>query len=214
MLFRSERQLLGHRRADTVKAQMVETVLAIGNLIGAGKIRHWGLSNENASGVTLACETALQCGVPLPAAITNDYSLTDRHFDLGVSEVCHLYGIRLLPYGVLAGGFLTGKYLGGSAPEARHTDWPTFQPRYAQPAVREALLKSYKQISERLGITLTTLAIAWAASRWHTDAIVTGQSSVTQMMEQAHAVSYKLDKAVLREIDQVHVQNRCPQWVD
>ena len=50
----------------------------MGELIKAGKIRYWGLSNETAYGVTMMCETAKRLGVPLPITIQNDYSLCDR----------------------------------------------------------------------------------------------------------------------------------------
>jgi hypothetical protein len=53
-------------------------VEAVSELIKAGKIRHWGLSNETAYGVTMFCETAKRLGVPLPITIQNDYSLCER----------------------------------------------------------------------------------------------------------------------------------------
>ena len=87
-----------------------------------------------------------------------------RRFDLGPAEACHAYGLKLLPYGVLAGGFLTGKYLGGARPEgARHIRSPEYQKRYSTPAMHVAAGK-YKALAERKGLTLTQLAIAWCAS--------------------------------------------------
>jgi aryl-alcohol dehydrogenase-like predicted oxidoreductase len=55
-----------------------ESVEAVGDLIKAGKIRHWGLSNETAYGITMMCETAKRLGVPLPVSVQNDYSICDR----------------------------------------------------------------------------------------------------------------------------------------
>ena len=51
---------------------------AMTDLIKAGRIRYWGLSNETAYGVTMMCETAKRLGVPLPITIQNDFSLCDR----------------------------------------------------------------------------------------------------------------------------------------
>ena len=51
----------------------------MGELIKAGKIKNWGLSNESAYGVTMFCETAKRLEVPLPITIQNDYSLCDRY---------------------------------------------------------------------------------------------------------------------------------------
>jgi len=84
-----------------------------------------------------------------------------RHFALDVAEACHAYGVTLIPYGVLAGGFLSGKYRGGARPEgARHTVHPRFQPRYATPAVADAVEK-YAELAEAKGLTPTQLAVAW-----------------------------------------------------
>lgn len=84
-----------------------------------------------------------------------------RHFDLDIAEACHAYGLAHLPYGTLAGGYLSGKYRNGAAPEgARHTALPDFQPRYATPAVAAAV-ERYAAVAQRQGISLTQLAVAW-----------------------------------------------------
>lgn len=82
---------------------------------------------------------------------------------MSVAEACHAYGLRLLPYGVLAGGFLTGKYLHGAHPEgARHLRSPNYQSRYSTPAMHVAAEK-YEALAARKGLSLTQLAIAWCA---------------------------------------------------
>ena len=55
--------------------------------------------------------------VPWPR-LQVQYSLLDRRPENGMSEYCQRHGITLLPYGVLAGGFLTDKYLGVSSAAA------------------------------------------------------------------------------------------------
>lgn len=195
-------------------ASFEELVQAMGDLIKAGKIRYWGLSNETAYGVTMMCETAKRLGVPLPVTIQNDYSLCDRRFDLDTAEACHAYGVKLLPYGVLAGGFLSGKYRGGAKPEgARHSKNPDFQSRYATPIMHETVEK-YAALAEKKGLTMTQLAVAWAASRWHIDSVITGQTSVGQMDEYLDALAIKLDEETLEEVEKIYRSNRNPQWTD
>ena len=58
-----------------------ESVAAIGELIKAGKIRHWGISNENAVGVIKFLEAAKKLGVPPPVSIQNDFAMVDRRFE-------------------------------------------------------------------------------------------------------------------------------------
>lgn len=62
----------------------------------------------------------LMCRLPLPppiGAAQVQYSLLDRRPENGMVEYCREAGIKLLPYGVLAGGLLTDKYLGASVSE-------------------------------------------------------------------------------------------------
>eukprot|EP00798_Chlamydomonas_sp_ICE-L_P026123 gene26123-11842_t len=104
-----------------------EQVQAMGDLIKEGKIKHWGLSNETAFGVCKMVETAKKLGVPPPITIQNDFSLLDRCFEEETAEACapRWGNLSLLAWGPLAGGVLTGKYLGGQQPAmARHTKWP------------------------------------------------------------------------------------------
>lgn len=191
-----------------------ESVAAVGELLESGKIKQWGLSNENAYGVTMMCETAKRLGVPLPVSIQNDYSITDRHFDMDLAEACNAYGIKLLSYGSLNGGFHSGKYLDGKKPEgARHTKNSKFQHRYTGPAVEEAL-KKYKVIADEKGLTLTQFVIAWTASRWHLGSVITGQTSIPQLEEYLSAFDVTLDEDTLAEVDRIHMQNRNPNWAD
>ena len=61
---------------------------AIGALIKEGKIRHWGLSNETATGVERFSSEARRLGVPPPVSIQNDFSLVCRHFEEELAEAC------------------------------------------------------------------------------------------------------------------------------
>ena len=75
-----------------------------------------------------------------------------------------MYNVKLLSYGALAGGFLSGKYLNGAKPEgARHTKHPDFQPRYATKPVEEAVVK-YKVLADKKGLSLVQLAVAWCGT--------------------------------------------------
>jgi hypothetical protein len=52
----------------------------MGDLIAQGKIRGWGLCNDNAFGLTACCEIAKRLGVPPPVSMQNDFSLIDRRY--------------------------------------------------------------------------------------------------------------------------------------
>ena len=92
-------------------------------------------------------------------------SLNERSFEGDVAEACHHFGVVGLPYGVLSGGTLTGKYItGADTPRSRQNLSPDFQPRYNGPLAVEAT-KAYAKLAEAWGLTPTELAIAWARGR-------------------------------------------------
>eukprot|EP00613_Pedinella_sp_CCMP2098_P067964 CAMPEP_0171986456 /NCGR_PEP_ID=MMETSP0993-20121228/274881_1 /TAXON_ID=483369 /ORGANISM="non described non described, Strain CCMP2098" /LENGTH=521 /DNA_ID=CAMNT_0012639363 /DNA_START=155 /DNA_END=1721 /DNA_ORIENTATION=+ len=135
-----------------------EQVAAMGELMKAGKIRAWGLSNENGVGVTLFLESARRLGVPAPATIQNDFSLVQRKFETdGTAEACSPFtsgtshGVSLLAYGALAGGTLTGKITadGVAPPDSRHVMFPHFQPRYYSEGSR-ASAQEYAALAREL----------------------------------------------------------------
>merc|ERR1719353_2610619 len=88
--------------------------LGVKKLLDAGLIKYWGLSNENAFGITMFCIAADKLGVPRPVSCQNDFSLVNRTYEGDTWEAAYRFGVVGLPYGALAGGVLTGKYFDGS----------------------------------------------------------------------------------------------------
>ena len=80
-------------------------------MIKAGKIRHYGLSNETAWGVCEFRRVAKELGVPGPVTIQNSYSLVSRGVDNDLAEALFRENMSLLAYSPLGGGMLSGKYL-------------------------------------------------------------------------------------------------------
>lgn len=81
-----------------------------------------------------------------------------------LSDFCRC---RLLSYGALAGGTLSGKYLNGAAcPTSRHTLFAGFQARYICEAT-SAATALYAKLAASKGLTPTQLALGWAAGRWY-----------------------------------------------
>src|SRR3989442_2005772 len=81
-----------------------EQVEGMAAMIEAGKIRHYGLSNETAEGVCEFCLLAREFGVPGPVTIQNSHNLVSRHVDNDLSDILFRGQISLPPYTPLAGG--------------------------------------------------------------------------------------------------------------
>ena len=148
-----------------------EQVEGMAAMIKAGKIRHYGLSNETAWGVCEFRRVARELGVPGPVTIQNSYSLVSRGVDNDLAETLFREKMSLLAYSPLGGGILAGKYLGGAQPPgARFTLFDGWALRFRKPIVHEAV-EAYAALAKRRGISLVQLALGYVRSRWYLGAI-------------------------------------------
>ena len=185
-----------------------EQVEGMAALISAGKIRHYGLSNETAWGVCEFCRVARESGLPAPVTIQNSYSLVSRNVDNDLAEVLFRERMSLLAYSPLAGGMLSGKYLNGVKPErSRFTLFDTLGLRFRKPMVREAI-EAYAALAARRGISLVQLALGYVTSRWFLGAPIIGATTLAQLEEDIAAAQCQLDAETIAEI--AAIQGRFP----
>ena len=148
---------LAHEPDDSVPLeQTIETFEA---LRSEGLIGAWGLSNYDADGVREALAVAT------PALLQNSYSLLDRGDEDVVIPLCAEHGIAYVPFGPLAGGWLTGKYRRGAAFPAgsRMTQRPGPYEDYVADTVFDGLEQLEAEANAR-GVDSSTLAFAWVLS--------------------------------------------------
>ena len=201
-------------RKDDVPLE--ETVTAMGELIKEGKVKYWGLSNESTFGVCNVVQICERKGIPLPITIQNSYSLLDRTFETELAEACapRNYNIGLLPWSVLGGGALTGKYLDGAHPEkSRMTLFDGFQKRYNNQHC-QAATKLYVALSKELNITPAQLALAWCKSRWFIPSTIIGATTMEQLKENLAAFEIELPQNAIDRITLIHHQHRNPMLED
>jgi aryl-alcohol dehydrogenase-like predicted oxidoreductase len=135
---------------------VAETVATFESLRDEGLIAAWGLSNYDAAGIREALAVAK------PALVQNSFSLLERGDERDVIPFCAERGISYVPYGPLAGGWLTGKYRRDEAfPEgSRMTMRPGPYEHLRTDAVFDGLDRLREQAEER-GVDMATLAFAW-----------------------------------------------------
>src|SRR5215510_14944447 len=100
-------------------------VATFGDLIRAGKIRQWGLSNVYGWQIAHVHHVCRQMGIPTPAALQPYYNLMNRQPEVEVLPAARAFGLGVVPYSPIARGMLTAKYNGREHPEglsrgARH----------------------------------------------------------------------------------------------
>lgn len=146
-----------------------------------------------------------------------------RTYECDMWEACYRFGVVGLPYGALAGGVLTGKYLDGTkygdggskadperpSTKSRMRVTPDFQPRYGMPMAMLATEK-YVKLAEEYGVTPTELALAWAKQRPCNTSIIMGTTTVRQVEECVRAFKLELPAELMAKIDEVHDEFRNP----
>lgn len=166
--------------ADT-STPIEETLSALTELVKEGKVRAVGVSNETAWGVSEYLRLARERGLVRIATIQNQYSLLNRTFEIGLSEIALKEQVGLLPYSPLSMGVLSGKYLGGARPEgARFTLFERNSDRYNSDRV-QSTIERYVEIAKKHGLDPSAMAIAFTAYRPFTTSTIIGATSLKQL---------------------------------
>jgi aryl-alcohol dehydrogenase-like predicted oxidoreductase len=187
-----------------------EQVEAMAALIKAGKIRHYGLSNETAWGVCEFQRNAKELGVPGPITIQNSYSLVSRNVDNDLAETLYRENMSLLAYSPLAAGILSGKYRNGAKPpNTRFTLFDSLGVRFRPPMVAEAV-EAYAALAKQCGLTLVQLALGYVASRWFLGSSIIGATTLAQLEEDIAAAQLVLDADTLTEIRAIQARYPNP----
>ncbi|MDG2308051.1 MAG: aldo/keto reductase [Candidatus Binatia bacterium] len=187
-----------------------EQMEALDRAVQAGKVRVLGCSNESAYGLTKLLWASDILGAARHETIQNNFSLLNRRFEDGLSEVCRAEKVSLLPYSPLGGGVLSGKYQGGAFPEgARFTYYRNHSPRtkfMADRFVNERSLETTAQlaaVAEKAGISVVTLSIAWTLTHPFVGSTIIGATNVDQLDECLAAAKTTLSPEVLAECDRI-----------
>ncbi|MFW1984571.1 NADP(H)-dependent aldo-keto reductase [Acinetobacter guillouiae] len=188
---------------------LAETLEALSKEVKKGRIRHIGLSNETPWGTLKFLHLAEQLGLEKIVSVQNPYSLLNRTYEIGMSEIAQHEGVGLLAYSPLAFGYLTGKYRNGARPEkGRITLFSRFS-RYSNPQSDWAT-EQYAQLAEKHGLSLTQLALAFIKQQFFVSSTIIGATTLDQLKENIQAFDTQLSEEILLEIDAIHQQQPNP----
>ena len=202
---------------DTV-VPIDESMEALDRLVGSGKVRYLGTSNDSAYGLTKANTVADYEGWSRFQSIQNNFSLLNRRFMDELANVCRQEQVSLLPYSPLGGGVLSGKYNLGEVPlDSRFADYrqsgETRQRAMADRFLNEGTLAStehYLEIAGAAGLAPVTLATAWSMQHDFVASTIIGARTAEQLEDSLAALDVTLDDEVLRQCDAVHKQILYP----
>lgn len=188
---------------DESPVPLEETLEVLNDLVQAGKVRHVGLSNETPWGTMRFLQLAKERNWPRMVSIQNPYSLLNRTFEIGLSEIAIREQCGLLAYSPMGFGVLSGKYLGASKPDdGRVTLFPQFD-RYSNPRATEAT-QAYVDIARRHGLSPAQMALAFVNTRPFVTSNIIGATTLKQLKENLDSVNVTLSQEMLTEIEAVH----------
>lgn len=201
----------GYRHIDQADIiPLSETLEVLDDLVGQGKIRHVGLSNETAWGVMKSLHHAEQDDAPRVQSVQNAYNLLNRLYEQDLAEVSLREDVSLLAYSPIAGGALSGKYLDGQLPRgSRQQLFPGFADRNLKPGVDPAIRK-YLTLAEEMGLTPIQLALKFVDSRPFVTSSVIGATTMVQLREDIAAFDVEWSDELDRAVNKIHLENPDP----
>jgi aryl-alcohol dehydrogenase-like predicted oxidoreductase len=200
-----------HTETDDV-VPILETMEAMASLIKSGKIKYYGLSNETAWGTSQYIKLAEKHNIPKPITIQNPYSLINRSYEVGLSEISIREKIGLLAYSPLGGGHLTGKYLGGKKPAgSREVLWGNRFDRYRTQNTEPAV-KAYYEVAKKHNIDPAQMAIQFCIIQKFVTSTIIGATSMEQLKKNIDSIDLSLTNDVIKDINNVQLiySNPCP----
>jgi aryl-alcohol dehydrogenase-like predicted oxidoreductase len=159
-----------------------ETIGALGELIAAGKVVHWGFSNFRAWKIAEMIRVADSLGVARPVASQPYYHTLNRVVEMEYLPACLHFGIGAVAYSPLARGVLTGKYRGGVIPEGSRA--ARKETRIMETEFRDETIAAANRAADHATATgrdAIGLAIQWVLANSAVPSVLIGPKSLAQL---------------------------------
>lgn len=178
----TDRVDLWYLHRDDRMTPVEETIGAIGDVIRAGKVVHWGFSNFEGWQIADLVHTADRLGVPRPVACQPLYNALNRQAERDVLPACDRFGIGVMPYSPLARGMLTGKYGSIDSPpegsRAARADRRMMETEYRAESIEIAA--AFGRHAERRGRTTIDFAMGWLLASEIVTSVIAGPRTLDQ----------------------------------
>lgn len=175
-----------------------ETLGFLDDAVRSGRISYWGLSNFTGWQLTKAVHRAAALGMSAPVTLQPQYSLLSREIEFEIVPAALDAGLGLLPWGPLAGGWLTGKYRRDEAPtgatrlgEDPNRGVETYDRRSAEERTWR-VLDALHAIAAEHDVPPSRIALAWLAERPGVTSVILGARTVEQLRDNLAAADVRL----------------------
>lgn len=182
-----------YMHVDREQDDLEEPLRAIDDLIRAGKIHYWGVSNFRGWRIAEVMRIADGLNMARPSVCQPYYNLLNRMPEVEILPACANYGLGVVPYSPIARGVLAGKYKPGQQPvegsRAARQD-----KRLMQTEWREESLAVAEQIAQYIkdrDITMAQFAVAWVLANPIISSVIAGPRTLAQWEGYSAALEYE-----------------------
>lgn len=185
-----------------------ETLRALDDLVKSGKVRYIGCTNFAAWQISEAHWTSRVNHLHSFVTMQMKYNLLERQVEQEIVPCCQAHGLGIIPWGPLAGGFLTGKYRkeGPPPPSPREGMPPkalnTLYKKLLTDANWEKLAK-LEAFAEESGHRVGELAIAWLLSHPWVSTVIVGATKPEQIQENLKGAAWKMTPEEVARVEQI-----------
>jgi Predicted oxidoreductases (related to aryl-alcohol dehydrogenases) len=195
---RTDRIDLLYLHLDDPAVPFEETLLAVDELVRAGKVRYFGGSHHTGDRLIEARIASAQLGVARMVALQNHYNLVfRREYEQGLARVAADLDLGVMPRFALAGGFLTGKYRSKS--DLERSERAEIGRFFTRAGLR--VLTALDAVAAEHDAPPATIALAWLLSKPRIVAPVVSASSVDQVFDLVAAAHVRLTRSQLTALD-------------
>jgi aryl-alcohol dehydrogenase-like predicted oxidoreductase len=182
-----------------------ETLGALTDLVRAGKVRYVGSSTFPASQIVEAQWVAERRVRERFVCEQPPYSILVRGIEFDLLPTCRRYGMGVIPWSPLAGGWLSGRYRKGDYPESRRAQLIPRRYDMSIPANQRKLeaADALAQLAEEAGISLIHMALAFVIRHPAVTAAIIGPRTMEHLESQLGAADVRLTDDVLDRIDEI-----------
>jgi len=177
-----------------------ESLSAFDDLVRQGKVRYIGASNFPAWRLMQALWASQRLRLENFSSLQPHYHLLNRaEFERELADVCRTYGLGVIPYSPLAGGFLTGKYREGAQVDSVRARGVQ---RYFKPQGWELLNKMETMGHAKGGYSISQIALAWQLSNPVITSPIIGPRDLEQLADNLGAVGLRLSQEEKQALDE------------
>jgi aryl-alcohol dehydrogenase-like predicted oxidoreductase len=194
-----------------------ETLGALSDLVHQGKVRYIGSSTFPPSEIVEAQWVAERRGRERFVCEQPPYSMLVRGIEADVLPTCERYGMAVIPWSPLAGGWLSGKWrIDGGENTSRRARLIPARYDLSQPGNQRKLeaADALAIVAEKAGMSLVHMAVAWVINHPTVSSAIIGPRTMEQLTSQLGAADMVLDDEILDAIDEIVPPGTNFSWAD